>query len=111
MTGPDVAAPRDILADSLGGGWPQADAALDALDRAGYAVVAKVWVAQLELIEHRGGWIGVYVTPEGAAAALVKWARDVGVPIEHYDPATGSEILDEHPEIETYGVSYVEVQR
>ncbi|GAS94429.1 putative uncharacterized protein [Mycolicibacterium canariasense] len=120
----DVATPRDIIRAAVGsnivdGSWETsesdledaADGVLTELDRAGYAVVNRVWVAQLELVDGAGGWVSVHTTPDGAAGALVAWAQGVGIDIDNYDPAAGSRILDDHPDVESYGVSHVEVQR
>lgn len=106
-----LASPRDIITDALGGGWPQAEAALEALDRAGYSVVSRVWVAQLDLTADAGGYIGVHTTAEGAVAAVVRWAGDIGIVVDDLTTESGSRILDDHPDIASYGVFHVEVQR
>lgn len=111
----DEVTARDIVRGVMEGEAPfperATEAILDSLDHAGFAVVARVWVAQLDLVDGQGGWIGVHVTAEGAAAALVEWAQGVGIAIDGFDYATGSEVLDGHPDVESYGVSFVEVKR
>lgn len=98
-----------ITADTPADAW--ADDALAALDRAGFAVVANVWVAQLELIDGQGGWVSVHTTAEGAIETLIGWARGVGIELTTYTTDSGSTVLDDHPDVETHGISYVPVQR
>jgi hypothetical protein len=105
------ATPREVLTAALGDAG-QADAALAALEAAGYAVAAHVWVATLELAEDGVGWVGAHVSRQGAEEALVSFCQRSGVEgIDEYDADTGAEELDEHPAVASYGVSYLPVQR
>ncbi|AUV60785.1 hypothetical protein I5J35_gp07 [Mycobacterium phage Rem711] len=106
--------PRDVVKTALESAVDQTTSAtaagvITALDHAGFAVLSHVWIAQLELIEGQGGWISANATSAGAVDDLVRWCNEMGIGLDEYDPSTGSEFLDNHPDVETYGVSYVPI--
>ncbi|ORA24880.1 hypothetical protein [Mycobacterium aquaticum] len=110
LDGPE-ATPREVISDALGGGWSMADAALDALDRAGFSVVSRVWVAQLDLADGDAGYVAVHTTPEGAVSAVIRWAGQLGIVVDDLTTESGSQTLDAHPEVASYGVYNVPVER
>ncbi len=81
------------------------------LDRAGFSVAARVWVATLDFINNEASYCSVHTTPEGAVAAVIKWAGENGINVDDLTTGSGSEILDDHPEVQSYGIGYVPVQK
>ncbi|MCT7373377.1 hypothetical protein [Mycolicibacterium llatzerense] len=126
LDGPEVA-PRDVVSSTLGRLMPYSDSPqpdtsrrvldqaageiLADLDRAGFSVAARVWVAELDLGDDGGSYVAVHTTPEGAVAAIIRWAGEVGIAVDDLDTESGSETLDEHPDVRSYGVCYVPVQK
>lgn len=109
---------RDVIAQVIDevsvGAWFGQDAAAEVLARleaAGFAVVDRVWVAELNL-DNGAGYVGVCRTREGAVEKLIGWASNVGVDIDEYDydPENGCEALDDDPGVEGYGVYHLEVE-
>lgn len=123
LDGP-TATPRDIIRPAISdtivdGSWElterdvdaAADDALAALDRAGFAVVDRVWVAELDLCDDGGSYVAVHTTPEGAVAAIVGWAGGLGIEVDDLTTESGSETLDDHPDVRSYGITHTQIRK
>jgi hypothetical protein len=69
---------------------------------------AKYYVAQIELTTG-AGWTSIHVSREGAEQALIQWAAIAGV--NRGIPVATIDNFDMSREVESYGISYLPVEK